>query len=95
MPGIAGLIHFINADLIAGGISPLRFVYLRLASTHLALSRIAAQVRQAGHDVPRADVVRRFNRGRLNFQNGYQTLADRWAIYENSESRPKLLERGP
>ena len=24
LPGIASLIHFINADLIAGGISPLR-----------------------------------------------------------------------
>jgi predicted ABC-type ATPase len=24
LPGIAGLLHFINADLIAGGMSPLR-----------------------------------------------------------------------
>jgi predicted ABC-type ATPase len=22
-------------------------------------------------------------------------LADHWAIYENSESKPRLLERGP
>jgi predicted ABC-type ATPase len=147
LPSIAGLIHFINADLIAGGISPLRptlaaltagrlvlreldrlveakaafafestlsglhyakrinkwkaqgyfieIVYLRLASPQLALSRIAARVRQGGHDVSRADVIRRFKRGWLNFQNVYQALADRWAIYENSESRPRLLERGP
>jgi hypothetical protein len=25
----------------------------------------------------------------------FQPLADRWAIYENSEHKPKLLERGP
>jgi predicted ABC-type ATPase len=25
----------------------------------------------------------------------YQPLADHWAIYENSESNPRLLERGP
>lgn len=85
LPSIAGLIHFIFIEI----------AYLRLASPQLALSRIAARVRQGGHDVPRADVVRRFNRGWLNFQNVYQALADRCAIYENSESRPRLLERGP
>ena len=147
LPGIAGLIYFINADLIASGLSPLRpelsaitagrlvlreldrlvaakaefafestlsgmqyairianwkkqgylieIVYLRLASPQLALSRIAARVRQGGHDVPRADVVRRFKRGWANFRDVYLPLADHWAIYENSESKPKLLERGP
>jgi predicted ABC-type ATPase len=116
LPGIASLVHFINADLIAGGISPLRpelaaiaagrlvlrelsrlveakaefafestfsglhyakrleewkergylieIVYIRLASPQLALSRIAGRVKQGGHDVPRADVIRRFKRGR-------------------------------
>jgi len=144
---IAGLIHFINADLIAGGISPLspghaavtagrlvlrelgrlveakaefafestlsglqyakriadwkrrgylvEIVYLRLASHQLALSRVAARVRQGGHDVPRADVIRRYKRGWTNFRTIYQPLADRWAIYENSEYKPKLLELGP
>jgi predicted ABC-type ATPase len=147
LPGIAKLIHFVNVDLIAGGISPLRpelaalnagrlmlrelnrladakaefafestlsglhyakrieewknkgymieIIYIRLASPQLALSRIASRVRQGGHDIPRADVIRRFKRGWTNFLDVYQPLADHWAIYENSESKPKLLERGP
>ena len=147
LPGIAGLIHFINADLIAGGISPLRpelaavnagrlvlreldrlveakvefafestlsglhyakriadwkrrgylieIVYLRLASPRLALSRVAARLKQGGHNVLRADVVRRFKRGWANFLDVYRPLADHWAVYENSEPKPKLLERGP
>ena len=147
LPGIARLIHFVNADLIAGGISPLRpelaaiaagrmvlrelsrlveartefafestlsglhyakrledwkgrgylieIVYIRLASPQLALSRIASRVRQGGHDVPRTDVIRRFKRGWTNFLNVYRPLADHWAVYENSESKPRLLERGP
>ena len=147
LSSIAGLIHFINADLIAGGISPLspalaalsagrlvlreldrlvdaraefafestlsglqyakritnwkrqgyliEIVYLRLASPKLALSRVEARVRQGGHSVPRADVLRRFKRGWDNFRNIYQPLADRWAIYENSGSIPILLERSP
>jgi len=109
-----GVIHFVNADLIASGISPLRpdlaaitaarmllqqmdrlaahrtsfafettlagltyvrrlrdwkqagyrieIAYLRLGSTQLALRRIASRVRQGGHDVPRADVVRNHER---------------------------------
>ncbi len=147
LPDIARLIHFVNVDLIAGGISPLRpelaalaagrlmlrelsrlveakaefafestlsglhyarrieewknkgyvieIIYIRLASPQLALSRIASRVRQGGHDIPRADVIRRFKRGWPNFLEVYQPLADHWAIYENSESKPKLLERGP
>jgi predicted ABC-type ATPase len=93
LPGIARLIHFVNADLIAGGI--FEIVYIRLASPQLALSRIASRVRQGGHDVARTDVIRRFKRGWSNFLNVYQPLADHWAIYENSESKPRLLERGP
>jgi predicted ABC-type ATPase len=70
-------------------------VYIRLASPELALSRIAARVKQGGHDVPRSDVLRRFKRGWINFLDVYRPLADHWAIYENSESKPKLLGRSP
>jgi predicted ABC-type ATPase len=147
LPQDARVIHFVNADLIAGGLSPLKpelaaiaaarvvlreidrlaavradfafettlsgltyvrrlqrwkragyrieIVYLRLRSIQLALRRIAARVRQGGHDVPRLDVIRRFTRGWENFQNIYRPLADSWAVYENSDPPPKLLDRGP
>lgn len=70
-------------------------VYLKLRSTRLALRRIATRVRQGGHDVPRKDVIRRFHRGWDNFQNVYRPLADSWAVFENSDRAPILLERGP
>ncbi|MFZ1101147.1 MAG: zeta toxin family protein [Steroidobacteraceae bacterium] len=147
LPEDAGVIHFVNADLIASGLSPLKpelaaiaaartvlreidrlaaermdfafettfsglayvrrlqawkqagyrieMVYLRLRSAELALRRIAARVRQGGHDVPRADVVRRFSRGWRNFQRIYRPLADSWAVYDNSGRAPRLLEKNP
>lgn len=147
LPEDAGVIHFVNADLIASGLSPLKpelaaiaaartvlreidrlaaermdfafettfsgltyvrrlqawkqagyrieMVYLRLRSAELALRRIAARVRQGGHDVPRADVVRRFSRGWRNFQRIYRPLADSWAVYDNSGRAPRLLEKSP
>jgi len=142
-----GVVHFVNADLIAGGLSPLRpelaarragrlvlteldrlakarkdfafestlsgrayrrllsgwkaagyridIVFLSLPSVQLALQRIAARVRQGGHDVPRADVVRRFGRSWNNFCGVYRSLASTWAVYDNSGDRPRLLEEGP
>jgi predicted ABC-type ATPase len=147
LPEDAGVIHFVNADLIASGLSPLKpelaaiaaarmvlreidrlaaertdfafettfsgltyvrrlqawkqagyrieMVYLRLRSVQLALRRIAARVRQGGHDVPRADVVRRFSRDWENFQRIYRPLADSWAVYDNSGRAPRLLEKSP
>jgi predicted ABC-type ATPase len=147
LPKDAGVVHFVNADLIAGGLSPLRpenaavaagrlflneldrlakarvdfafettlsglvylarlrrwkaagyrieIVFLRLPSPRLALRRIAARVRQGGHDVPRADVLRRFTRGWDNFQTAYRPLADVWAVYDNSGENPRLLEQTP
>lgn len=147
LPKDADIVHFVNADLIAGGISPLRpelaaiaagrlflreldrlaaerasfafestlsgltyvarlkrwrslgyrieIVYLKVSSVSLALRRIAMRVRQGGHSVPRKDVLRRFKRGLEHFESIYRPLADRWSVYDNSSSEPKLLERGP
>ncbi len=147
LPKVAGLVQFVNADLIAQGLSPLdpplaamaagrlllreinrlaaervdfafestlsglsygrqltswkrvgygiEIVYLRLSSPQLALRRIAARVRQGGHDVPSADVLRRFDRGWENFVRVYRPLADVWTVYDNSASSPQVVERGP
>jgi predicted ABC-type ATPase len=145
LPEDARVIHFVNADLIAAGLSPLKpelaairagrlvlreidrlaaervdfafettlsglgyvrrmrawkragyrieIVYLRLQSSRLALRRIAARVREGGHDVPRPDVVRRFGRGWDNFRRIYHRLADVWTVYDNSGREPRLLEK--
>ncbi len=147
LPREVGVIHFVNADMIAGGLSPLdpalaarqagrlvlmeldrlararedfafestlsgrtylrlmkrwkstgyriEMVFLWLPSVQLALQRIAARARQGGHAVPRTDVVRRFDRSWENFRSLYRPLADAWAVYDNSEETPRLLERCP
>lgn len=147
LPGDARVLNFINADLIAAGLSPLKpqlaaiaaarlvlqqldllvesrsdfafestlsglsyaprlrrmkeqgyhieIIYLRIASPSLAIKRIASRVRQGGHDVPKADVRRRFARSWANFENTYRDLADAWAVYDNSTKPPKLIGSGP
>ena len=145
LPENVGVFHFVNADLIASGLSPLKpelaaiaaarivlreidrlaaaradfgfettlsglshaprlralkrsgyrieIVYLRLRSAQLAVSRVAARVKQGGHDVPKHDVIRRFSRSWENFDRIYRLLAHSWAVYDNSGDRPRLLER--
>lgn len=147
LPKEAGVLHFVNADLIAAGLSPLRpslaalaagrlmlkeidrlaaerenfafestlsgrsylsrirrwkadgyrieILFLKLDSPRLALARIRTRVKQGGHAVPRADVLRRFDRSWQNFLHLYRPLADAWSIYDNSGGHHYLLEQGP
>ena len=144
LPKDADVVHFVNADLLAAGLSPLKpdlaalkagklflgeldrlakarqdfafestlsglayltrlkqwkaagyrieIIFLRLASTQLALRRITARVKQGGHNVPRADVLRRYVRGWKNFETAYKPLADAWRVYDNSGGKPELME---
>ena len=139
------VVHFINADLIASGLSPfnpslvelkagrifleelkrlaqakvnfafestlsgqsylpllkrwktqgyrIEIIYLRLKSPSLSLERVADRVKQGGHNIPKATVLRRFDRSWKNFVHFYQPLADTWSIYDNSESIPQFLEK--
>ena len=73
----------------------IEIVFLRLASPELALRRIAARVRQGGHHVPKADVLRRFDGGWANVERVYRPLAEAWAVYDNSGVSSALLEKGP
>lgn len=147
LPKDAAVINFVNADLIAGGLSPFRpelaalaagrlvlkeldrlfaaradfafestlsgtgyvgrlrrwkatgyrveIVYLRVTSPQLSIRRIAARVKQGGHDVPTRDVLRRFDRSWTNFETVYRALADAWTVYDNSGTEPRLVEAGP
>lgn len=54
----------------------IEMVFLQLNSPELALRRIAARVKQGGHYVPPADILRRFSRGWHNFLSTYRLLAD-------------------
>jgi predicted ABC-type ATPase len=145
LPKDAGVVHFVNADLLAAGLSPLKpqlatlnagrlflgeldrlararqdfafestlsgltylsrikrwkaagyrveMAFLRVSSVPLLLRRITARVKQGGHDVPRADVLRRFSRGWKIFETAYKPLADAWEVDDNSGDRPVLLEK--
>ena len=63
-------------------------VFLTLTSPQLASQRIDSRVRQGGHDIPRADVLRRFQRGWDNYHTLYRPLAHAESVYDNSCDAP-------
>lgn len=73
----------------------LEMVFLKLDSPRLSLHRIAMRVAQGGHDVPKEDVLRRFERGWINFNAHYKALADKWWVYDASGEIPLLLQKHP
>lgn len=91
---LSGLVYQARLRLWKAAGYSIEIIFLRLPSPQLALRRIAARVKQGGHNVPRADVLRRFKRGWDNFQTSYRPLADKWAVYDNSGEAPQLQEQG-
>jgi predicted ABC-type ATPase len=143
LPRKRGIERFVNADLIAAGISPLKpelatlaagrvfleeldrlaashqefgfestlsgqtyvtrlkswkaqgyrieIIFLWLPSVELAKARVKNRVRQGGHHVPEADIVRRYQRGWKNFITTYAGLADAWSVFDNSTVPSRLI----
>lgn len=65
--------------------------FLWLPSADMAVSRVANRVRQGGHNVPEADIRRRFDSGLRNLFHLYRPLADRWWLYDASRLPPSII----
>ena len=65
--------------------------YLWLPTPAIAIARVRERVKKGGHDVPEADVRRRFGRSLQHFHDDYAPLADRWAVWDNEISPPQLI----
>jgi predicted ABC-type ATPase len=68
--------------------------FLRLLDAETAIARVAARVRQGGHDIPAPVIRRRFAAGWNNFQRRYKQAVDDWAVFDNAGAEPVMLEWG-
>jgi predicted ABC-type ATPase len=64
--------------------------YLWLPNPAIAIARVRERVKKGGHNVPVADIRRRFGRGLRHFIHDYAPLADRWAVWDNLVNPPEL-----
>ncbi len=69
--------------------------YVWLNSVALAQERVALRVRMGGHDIPPDVIERRYARSVQNFRSLYLPIADRWRVFDNSESiNPHMVAAG-
>jgi len=67
-------------------------VYLRLPDVQMSIARVARRVSRGGHNVPEADLRRRFDRSLANLER-YKPLVDYWEVWDNSTEQPVLIGR--
>lgn len=68
----------------------IHFFYLWVP-LHLALSRLRDRVLDGGHNVPEADVRRRYQRSLGSFLSHYRPLANSWTLFDNSKRAPVVI----
>jgi predicted ABC-type ATPase len=143
LPQIAQCSRFINADLIAAGLSPLaperqllaasrlflreietsiqqqenfafettlsgrsylklirrlrtqgwrvELIYLALPSPEISRQRVAERVRHGGHNIPLADIERRFPRSLTNLLDLFSTEVDFCQCFMNNDAQQELV----
>ena len=68
--------------------------FLILPDVEDSIRRVADRVKSGGHNVPEADLHRRFRLGLQNLLNLYRSLLTSWAVYDNSDQHPRKLAQG-
>lgn len=143
LPQVAQCSRFVNADLIAAGLSPLaperelllasrlflseietclsqredfafettlagrsylklvrrlhiegwrvELIYLALPSMEMSKLRVAERVTHGGHNIPTADIERRFPRSLFNLLNIFSAQVDACHCFMNSSALPELV----
>jgi predicted ABC-type ATPase len=69
-------------------------LYIGLASPELHIARVKARVRAGGHDIPEADIRRRYEHSRLNLIRLLPKLAS-LRVYDNSAEADPARGRTP
>jgi predicted ABC-type ATPase len=78
---------------LAAGLE-VRVWYVGLSSAELHVARVRARVARGGHDIPEADIRRRFDDGRLNLVRLLPRLTE-LRVYDNSEEADPRAGRAP
>jgi predicted ABC-type ATPase len=91
---LSGLTYVRMIDAWRASGHTVKLLFLSLASVEEAIARVAMRVRQGGHDVPAETIRRRFASGLHNFEHVYRDRVDYWQKFDNSGTRPVLVEEG-
>lgn len=66
-------------------------LYVFLGNCFQCIERVHKRVLNGGHNVPKEDIIRRYYRSFVNFNNIYKNLVDEWLLFYNGYSYTPLL----
>jgi predicted ABC-type ATPase len=81
--------RWLNRDLV-GWRTHLAFVYTRSAEENVL--RVHKRVLTGGHDIPEADIRRRYERSFANFFQVFRPLVGSWEIIDNTVEQPGSMD---
>ncbi|MEI7740602.1 MAG: zeta toxin family protein [Betaproteobacteria bacterium] len=65
--------------------------FIKLSTSELAIERVKSRVKQGGHDIPHATILRRFTSGLKNLEK-FKLIVDSWVIFDCDVDSPKLID---
>ncbi len=65
--------------------------FIKLSTSDLAIERVKSRVKQGGHDIPHATILRRFTSGLKNLEK-FKLIVDSWVIFDGDVDVPKLID---
>ena len=90
---LAGRTHLRTLAAAAKAGMQVRLLLFFVATPEICVTRVARRVLEGGHNVPEADVRRRFVRSIANFTD-YAALADHWTVFDNTRALPATAAEG-
>jgi predicted ABC-type ATPase len=70
-------------------------VFYWLESSELAIERVESRVIKGGHSIPYETIIRRYDRGNINFfYICNNELVDYWMLINNSNIKPSIIAEG-
>jgi predicted ABC-type ATPase len=90
---LAGATHHETIALAHHRRFEVQILYLAVATAELCIARVARRVAEGGHDVPKADIRRRFARSVARLP-GYLAAVDLWRIIDASNGRLAVVAEG-
>lgn len=88
---LAGRGYLRLLDRLRTGVWRVELIYLALPSVEMSKLRVAERVAHGGHDIPLADIERRFPRSLNHLLNDFSHRVDRCTCLMNDGERPVLV----
>ncbi len=92
-PNGAGKTYLKLVDRLKAAAWRVELIYLALPNTELSRLRVAERVKHGGHNIPEADIARRFPRSLYNLLHLFAPRVDQTRCFMNSDNVPALVFR--